>query len=141
MIGGQVLDLLAEGKSFDETALRAIHRAKTGALITASVRVGGILGGAGSEPMRALTRYGECLGLAFQIIDDVLDVTGTPEEIGKTPGKDAAARKATYPRLYGVEASRRRAEALIGEALEAIRPLPRSERLVALAQLVLERRG
>lgn len=141
MIGGQVLDLLTEGKPFDEMTLRTIHRAKTGALITASVRVGGILGGAGPEPMRALTRYGECLGLAFQIIDDVLDVTGTPEEIGKTPGKDAVARKATYPRLYGIEASRRQAEALIGEALDAIRSLPRSERLVALAQLVLERRG
>jgi len=141
MIGGQVLDLLTEGKPFDEATLVAIHRAKTGALITASVRVGGILGGAEPEPMRALTRYGECLGLAFQIIDDVLDVTGTPDEIGKTPGKDAAAQKATYPRLYGVEASRRRAEALIREACEAIRQLPRSDRLVALAELVLERRG
>jgi geranylgeranyl pyrophosphate synthase len=141
MIGGQVFDLLAEGKPFDETTLVAIHRAKTGALITASVRVGGILGGAEPELMRALTRYGECLGLAFQIIDDVLDVTGTPDEIGKTPGKDAAARKATYPRLYGVEASRRRAEALIREACEVIRQLPRSDRLVALAELVLERRA
>ncbi len=141
MIGGQVLDLLTEGRPFDETTLVAIHRAKTGALITASVRVGGILGGAEPELMRALTRYGERLGLAFQIIDDVLDVTGTPDEIGKTPGKDAAAQKATYPRLYGVEASRHRAEALIRDAREAIRVLPRSDRLVALAELVLERRG
>ncbi len=141
MIGGQVLDLLAEGKPFDETTLLAIHRRKTGALITASVRVGGVLAGVGEEVMRALTHYGECLGLAFQIIDDVLDVTGTVEEIGKTPGKDAAAQKATYPRLYGPEASRRKAEALIREAQQAIAPLPRSDRLVALAQLVLERRG
>lgn len=141
MVGGQVLDLLTEGQPFDEPRLAAIHRLKTGALITVSVRAGGILGGATPEQMRALTRYGECLGLAFQIIDDVLDVTGTPEEIGKTPGKDAAARKATYPRLYGVEASRQKAEALIGEALEALRLLPRSERLADLARLVLERRA
>lgn len=141
MIGGQVLDLLTEGQPFDEPTLTAIHRMKTGALMTASVRVGGILGGAEPEQMRALTRYGECLGLAFQIIDDVLDITGTPEEIGKTPGKDVAARKATYPRLYGLEASRQKAQALIGEALEAIRPLPRSERLADLARLVLQRRA
>jgi len=140
MIGGQVLDLVTEGQPFDEPTLVAIHRMKTGALITASVRVGGILGGAVPEQMRALTRYGECVGLAFQIMDDVLDVTGTPEEIGKTPGKDAAARKATYPRLYGLEASRQKAEALIGEALDALRSLPRSERLADLARLVLERR-
>jgi geranylgeranyl diphosphate synthase type II len=141
MIGGQVLDLMTEGRPFDETTLAAIHRMKTGALIAAAVRVGGILGGAEPEQMQALTRYGECVGLAFQIVDDVLDVTGTAEEIGKTPGKDAVAQKATYPRLFGLDASWQKAEALIGDALDALRSLPRSERLADLARLVLERRA
>jgi len=141
MIGGQVLDLMTEGRPFDETTLAAIHRMKTGALIAAAVRVGGILGGAEPEQMQALTRYGECVGLAFQIVDDVLDVTGTAEEIGKTPGKDAVAQKATYPRLFGLDASWQKAEALIGDALDALRSLPRSEWLADLARLVLERRA
>lgn len=109
MIGGQVADLEAEGKPVEEKHLHYIHRAKTGALIRASVRMGAIYCGAPPAEFEALSLYGEHIGLAFQIVDDILDVEGTPESLGKTPGKDAQQQKATFPALYGVEESRRQA--------------------------------
>jgi len=118
MIGGQVADLEAEGKPVEEKHLHYIHRAKTGAMIRASVRMGAVYCGAAAEEFEALSLYGEHIGLAFQIVDDILDVEGTPESLGKTPGKDAQQQKATFPALYGVEESRRQA-ALHLEAAKA----------------------
>lgn len=140
MIGGQVLDLLTEGQPYDAATLATIHRSKTGALITAAVRVGGIIGGASDEVLARLTCYGQCIGLAFQIADDLLDVTASPAEMGKATGKDAARQKATYPRLFGVEASRAKAEELVTQAIEAVRPLAGSHVLVEIARFIVARR-
>ncbi len=117
MVGGQVLDMEAEGAGEKVTLeqLRRIHRRKTGALITASVQTGAIAGRATAEQFAALTAYGEQVGLAFQIVDDLLNVTGTPETLGKAAGSDAARGKATYPALLGLEETRR----LTQEAVEA----------------------
>jgi len=120
MIGGQVADLEAEGKAVDGARLDYIHRSKTGALIGASVRMGGIYADADAEQLAALGRYGEHIGLAFQIVDDILDVVGNSESLGKTAGKDAAQRKATFPALYGLEASRERAQEHFQQATEAL---------------------
>lgn len=106
MIGGQVLDLEGEGKPPTAELLEGIHRAKTGALLRASIRMGAILAGANAEQLDALTRFGEHLGLAFQIVDDVLDVEQSSEALGKTAGKDAAQQKITFPAVYGLEQSR-----------------------------------
>jgi geranylgeranyl diphosphate synthase type II len=140
MIGGQVADLEAEGKPVEETQLHYIHRAKTGAMIRASVRMGAIYCGAPKDEFEALSSYGQHIGLAFQIIDDVLDVEGTPESLGKTPGKDAQQQKATFPALYGVEESRKRA----AEHLEAARSSlelfgDRAIRLRELAERIVNR--
>lgn len=115
MIGGQVADLEAEGKPVEEERLLYIHRSKTGALIRASVRMGGIWAGCSDEQLIALDEYGRRVGMAFQIVDDILDMTATSEELGKTAGKDAEQEKATYPALYGLEESRR----LAGEQYQA----------------------
>ena len=120
MIGGQVADLEAEGKAVDGARLDYIHRSKTGALIGASVRMGGIYADADAEQLAALGRYGEHIGLAFQIVDDILDVVGTSETLGKTAGKDAVQQKATFPALYGLEASRERAHEHFQQATEAL---------------------
>jgi len=142
MIGGQVLDMLAEGKPIDGVGLDALHSAKTGALLTASVVVGAISGGASEKDVATLTRFGASTGLAFQIADDVLDVSATSAELGKTPGKDADAAKATYPALYGVDASRERANGLVGEAFDALDTLGRpADRLRQIARFVVERRN
>ncbi len=107
MIGGQVADLEAEGKPVEEEQLHYIHRSKTAALIRGSVRLGAIYAGASKDDYQALSRYGEQIGLAFQIVDDVLDVVSTSRTLGKTVGKDAAQQKATFPALYGVDESRK----------------------------------
>ena len=120
MIGGQFLDLLAEGRSLDATALENVHRLKTGALICASVRIGGLAAGAPESTMAALRRYGEAVGLAFQIADDVLDVTATTSQLGKTAGKDAAHGKSRYPAVLGVDEARARATALADDACRAL---------------------
>jgi geranylgeranyl diphosphate synthase, type II len=120
MIGGQVADLEAEGKAVEKEHLHYIHRSKTGALLRASLRLGAIYGGASTEQLQALSAYGEHIGLAFQIVDDVLDVVGSSEDLGKTAGKDAACKKATFPALYGIEASRGQAEAHLREATRAL---------------------
>jgi geranylgeranyl diphosphate synthase type II len=120
LIGGQVLDLEGEGKSFSLAELIRIHEAKTAALLTTSIRLGAMSAGADSEQVAALTKFGHALGLAFQVIDDILDVTQTTENLGKTAGKDAAVAKATYPAVMGLEESRKEAARLTAEALEAL---------------------
>ena len=120
MIGGQLLDLEGEGLSLDLAALERIHRHKTGALIAAAVRLGG-LGARAPEPvLAAFARYGDAVGLAFQIADDVLDVTATTDELGKTAGRDLELRKSTYPALLGIDGARARAAALADDACETL---------------------
>ena len=116
MIGGQVADLEAEHKKPDLATLEYIHRSKTAALIAASVVSGGMYSGANAAEIERLQIYGQSIGLAFQIVDDVLDVTQTSEQLGKTAGKDTAAEKTTYPALFGVEESLRKADALVEQA-------------------------
>lgn len=140
MIGGQLLDLEGEGLSLDLAALERIHRCKTGALIEASTRIGALAGGASPALLDAFGTYGASLGLAFQIADDVLDVTATTDQLGKTAGKDVQFRKSTYPALLGVDGARARAEALVQEACHALRAsgvlTPELERV---ARFVVER--
>ena len=120
MIGGQQLDLEGEGETLSLERLERIHRAKTGALILAAAVLGGIAAGAGEERLDALRRYGSAVGLAFQIADDVLDVTATTDQLGKTAGRDLELQKSTYPALLGVEGAMRRAEALVDDACGAL---------------------
>ena len=142
LIGGQVLDIQSEGKPFDAELLDSIHQAKTGALIRCCVRLGAIIGGANDEQLSLLTEYAEKSGLAFQVADDVLDVTATSEELGKTAGKDAAVQKATYVALYGVEAARKRAQVLYSEAISAAQKTGlATERLEQIAQFIIMRQS
>jgi len=120
LIGGQVLDLEGEGKTLSLEELVRIHEAKTAALLTSSVRLGAMSANATNDQLEALTRFGYALGLAFQVIDDILDVTQTTEALGKTAGKDQAVDKATYPAVIGLEASRLEAMRLTAEALGAL---------------------
>ena len=120
MIGGQVMDLEAEHTKPDAATLEYIHRSKTGALLTASVVTGGIYGGANDSETSSLRQFGHNIGLAFQIVDDVLDVTQTSEQLGKTAGKDTATEKATYPALFGVDASLKKADELVAAASSAL---------------------
>ena len=120
MIGGQVVDLEAEHTKPDVKMLEYIHRSKTAALITASVVSGGLYAGADDQAVQKLRSFGQSIGLAFQIVDDVLDVTQTSEQLGKTAGKDTAAEKATYPALFGVEESIKKADALVAKACAAL---------------------
>jgi geranylgeranyl diphosphate synthase type II len=120
MIGGQLRDLAGEGVSLQLDELEAIHSAKTGALIVGSLRMGALAAGSESAQVAALEHYGRSVGLAFQIMDDVLDVTSTTTAMGKTPGRDAVLRKSTYPALLGVDGARRRAEALIEDGLQGL---------------------
>jgi len=141
MVGGQAMDILAEGHEIDHPTLLYLHTHKTGALIRASVRVGGIAGGAEEEQLEALTRYAERVGLAFQIVDDILDIEGATAEMGKTVGSDLRRKKATYPAVMGLEESRRQAAYLLGEAKEALRPLgEKGATLAVLADFVGQRR-
>lgn len=121
MIAGQVVDLESEGKPITARVLEYIHGSKTGALLRASVRCGALAAGAEPEALQALTKFGDKLGLVFQIVDDILDVTSSSEVLGKTAGKDEKVKKATYPSLYGIEASREKARELVASALEDIR--------------------
>jgi geranylgeranyl diphosphate synthase, type II len=120
MVGGQLLDLEGEGKALTLGDLERIHRAKTGALIAASVRIGGTAASASGARAAALDRYGESVGLAFQIADDVLDATATSEQLGKTAGRDAALGKVTYPAVLGVDGAIARASELADEACRAL---------------------
>ena len=120
MIGGQQLDLEGEGESLTLAQLERIHSAKTGALILAAAVLGGLAAGAGAARLEALRRYGSAVGLAFQIADDVLDVTATTDQLGKTAGRDLELRKSTYPALLGVDGAMQRAGALIDDACGAL---------------------
>jgi geranylgeranyl diphosphate synthase type II len=120
MIGGQVMDLEAERQHPDASTLEYIHRSKTGALLTASVVTGGIYAGGDTLQIRNLRDFGRNIGLAFQIVDDVLDVTQTSEQLGKTAGKDTATEKATYPSLFGIDASIAKADELVKKANAAL---------------------
>ncbi len=140
MIGGQVNDLEGEGRAPDAALLESIHRAKTGALIRASVRMGAIHAGADDAELAAISCYGEHIGLAFQIVDDLLDVEQTSEQLGKTAGKDAAQGKITFPAVYGVERSRAMAEQELASAHRAIADFgDRAWALRAIADLIVRR--
>ena len=140
MIGGQVVDLEAEGTKPDAETLEYIHRSKTAALITASVVSGGIYANANAAQIEDLRRFGRAIGLAFQIVDDVLDVTQTSEQLGKTAGKDLASEKATYPALFGLNESRKKARALLEDACKAVQNLGADgETLKGLARFLVER--
>jgi geranylgeranyl pyrophosphate synthase len=136
LVGGQMLDLEGQGKPPRAELLEAIHAAKTAALLRAACVCGGIAAGANAAERAALADVGSHLGLAFQIVDDVLDVVGAMATLGKTAGKDAAAGKITYPALYGVEASRAAAARHIEAARALLRQWPRSARLQALASWI-----
>lgn len=141
MVAGQVADLEAENSGISTLEeLQGIHKRKTGRLITCSVLMGGMVAGADSQTIEALRTYGESIGLAFQITDDVLDVIGDAEKLGKGVGKDADHGKLTYPGFQGVEQSMKQAEELISRACEAVSPLgDQSTRLVSLANFILNR--
>jgi geranylgeranyl diphosphate synthase, type II len=143
LVGGQVVDLESEGKS-DVTleTLGYIHAHKTGALLESCVVCGGIIAGGSPADLDRLSRYAQNIGLAFQIIDDILDITATSEELGKTAGKDLAAEKITYPKLLGIEESQRRATSLVTEAKAALDIYgERSQPLQALADYITARRN
>ena len=142
MIGGQVADLEGEGKPPDAALLESIHRAKTGALLRASLRMGAIYAGATDAQYAALSCYGEHIGLAFQIVDDILDVEESSEALGKTAGKDAAQHKITFPAVYGLEVSRTMAEAECARAHQVLEPFgERAARLHELADLIVRRKS
>ncbi len=142
MIGGQLLDLDAEGTLLSLAGLERVHRAKTGALIATAARLGGMAAAADAGVLTALDRYGASIGLAFQIMDDVLDVTSTTDELGKTAGRDAALRKSTYPALLGTEGARDRAIALVHDATSALREANLlTPPLESIAQYVVARRS
>jgi geranylgeranyl diphosphate synthase, type II len=141
MIGGQVVDLEAEHTRPTAETLEYIHRSKTAALITASLVSGGLYAGATGDEVKKLRAFGVSVGLAFQIVDDVLDVTQTSEQLGKTAGKDTAAEKATYPALFGVEESLRKADSLISAAFQELGSFDeRAETLKELARYLVERK-
>lgn len=141
MIGGQVVDLESEHASPDAKVLEYIHRAKTGALLTASVVSGGLYAGGSTQQIEALRSFGANIGLAFQIVDDVLDVTQSSEQLGKTAGKDTATQKLTYPALFGIEASLERADKLIGDAHSALSIFgDRAAMLKELANFLVQRK-
>ncbi len=140
LIAGQVADLEGEGKSLSASQLRYIHERKTSALLCCSVRLGGMSANCSPAELEALTRFGYNVGLAFQVIDDILDVTQTSEKLGKTAGKDIKAGKATYPAIVGLERSRKIAEKLTSEAFAALKPFKgRAGALNGLAQFLLQR--
>jgi geranylgeranyl diphosphate synthase, type II len=140
MIGGQVLDMDGENRALSLPELQRIHRLKTGALLTASCRLGAMAAGAKKSQLAAVSEFGKHLGLAFQIVDDVLDVTSTPEQMGKATNKDAGKGKNTYPSLMGLEASRKEAASQLDAALASIALFGESgKRLNLLARFVVDR--
>ncbi len=140
LIGGQVMDLESEGKKLTKAELVRIHEAKTAALLTSSLRLGAMTANATSAKLDALTSFGHDLGLAFQVIDDILDVTQSTEVLGKTAGKDQAVEKATYPAVLGLTTSRKEAAKLTDAALAALKPLGRNAaRLEEIAAYLLKR--
>jgi geranylgeranyl diphosphate synthase type II len=141
MIGGQVKDLEAERHKPNAETLEYIHRSKTGALITASLVTGGIYAGGSHAEVQRLRDFGRCIGLAFQIVDDVLDVTQSSEQLGKTAGKDTASEKATYPALFGIEESLSKADALVNSGCNALDSFgQRAGTLKDLAHFLVQRK-
>ena len=143
MVGGQVVDMESEGKTdIDLPTVQYIHTHKTGALIKASVVAGALLGGADYAQLAAIRRYGEAAGLAFQIADDILDIEGTTEEIGKDAGSDEARGKATYPAVMGLAAAKQEAQAMMDAAFIALEPFSETaEPLRAIARYIVERKN
>ncbi|MHC4449564.1 MAG: polyprenyl synthetase family protein [Planctomycetota bacterium] len=139
MVGGEIADIEAEGEEPDLQRARFIHERKTAALFRGSAVMGGLAGGASQESLAAFREYGTALGLAFQIVDDVLDETGDAETLGKSPGKDRAARKMSYPAAVGLEASRDHARAWADKAIAALAVVPSPELLTALAEMAVSR--
>src|SRR5437588_11579970 len=140
MVAGQALDLNAESREVNGDELERIHRLKTGALIRAAARCGALFAGANEAELAAITEYATNLGLLFQITDDLLDVTATAEDLGKTPGKDARSRKATYPAVYGTEATKAQIEVVHRAACSALDRIERpTELLGSIADFILER--
>ena len=140
LIGGQVMDLEGEGKKLTKAQLVKIHEAKTAALLTTSIRLGAMTANATDKQLEALSVFGRALGLAFQVIDDILDVTASTEVLGKTAGKDAAVEKATYPAILGLEKSRKEAAKLTKEAMDALLPFgKKAQRLREIAEYLLKR--
>jgi len=140
MIGGQVVDLESEARPISQEVLEYIHRSKTGALLTACSRCGALAAGADPEQLQRLTSYGRKVGLVFQIMDDILDITSSSEQLGKTAGKDAKVKKATYPALHGIEASKDKARELVSSAISDIETLGSpAEPLRRLARFIFER--
>jgi geranylgeranyl diphosphate synthase, type II len=140
MIGGQVVDLESEGKPISPPVLEYIHQSKTGALLTACTRCGALAGGASQAQLRSLTEFGRKIGLVFQIVDDILDITVSSEKLGKTAGKDEKVKKATYPALYGIESSREKARELVLAAVDDIKDFGEAaEPLRSLAHFVFSR--
>jgi geranylgeranyl diphosphate synthase type II len=141
MIGGQVMDLEAEHTKPDAKTLEYIHRSKTGALLTASVVTGGMYAGGDASQVASLRDFGMNIGLAFQIVDDVLDVTQTSEQLGKTAGKDTASEKVTYPSLFGIDASIKKADELTAKANAALDSFgERAQTLREIAAFLVERK-
>jgi geranylgeranyl pyrophosphate synthase len=142
MVAGQALDLEAETRSVNGEELERIHGEKTGALIRASARSGALIAGAGERELAAITEYATNLGLLFQITDDLLDVTATADDLGKTPGKDARARKATFPGLYGIEATRKRVESVHRASSRALEDIGQPTQLLhSIANFILQRQA
>ncbi len=141
MVGGQALDIDCEGKDVSFDTLKVIHSCKTGALITASVQTGAVLAGATPEKQRAIKNYGQKIGLAFQIVDDLLNVEGTLEQLGKSSGSDAARRKATYPSLFGIEKTREKARMASDAAIEALADFnSKADPLREIARYIINRK-
>jgi geranylgeranyl diphosphate synthase type II len=142
MVGGQVADIEAEGRTIAPAELEYIHRSKTAALIRASVVAGAIGGGADDQDVERLKSFGETIGWAFQVVDDILDVEESSASLGKTAGKDVAQKKATYPSIYGLEKSRQFAKELEDRAMAEIEPYgERASRLRELAEMIVHRRA
>lgn len=143
MVGGQVIDMESEGcQDIDLATVQYIHTHKTGALIKASVVAGALLGGAAGGELAAITRYGEAAGLAFQIADDILDIEGTTEEIGKDAGSDQARGKATYPAVMGLVAAKEEARLMMDEALKSLEPFgAEADPLREIARYIVQRRN
>lgn len=140
MVGGQMIDMESEGEDLNHIELQNIHIHKTGKLIVASIRIGAIIAGASESDLEKLTEYGECIGLSFQIADDILDVTGNSEELGKTAGKDEAQNKATYPSIMGLSESKKLANDLTERALGALKDFDsKADPLRKLASYIVER--
>ncbi|HAK58857.1 MAG TPA: polyprenyl synthetase, partial [Nitrospiraceae bacterium] len=140
MVGGQVVDIQSEGREIDFPTLEYIHTHKTGALIRASIRTGALVAGAGKEQRDAMTRYAEQVGLAFQIADDILDITATEEELGKDIGSDLKKGKKTFPSFLGLDESRRRANEVAGHAIEALKGFDgQADPLRELARYIVKR--